>query len=279
METAAPFFAAADLRARLEGDCVIGHALRVERCVDSTNARLKAEAADRPDGYALLAHCQTAGRGRLGRTFASPAGDGLYLSVLLRPDLPPADFNFITTAAAVAACRAIEQAAGFAPGVKWVNDILMAGKKLCGILVEGGFTDGRLDHAVLGLGVNLRFDPAAHPALADIAGGLEDFAARPVDPLDLAACLLRELDRVYALLRAGERAAILDDYRARLLGLGETITVHGTDGPYPARCVGLDDRGHLRVETAAGVRVLSAGEISIRLPGQRGLPAAPNAPS
>ena len=178
------------------------------------------------------------------------------------------------TAAAVAVCRAIEAVAGFTPGIKWVNDILMHGKKLCGILVEAGFTGGgTFDYAVLGIGINLRFDPAAHPALAEIAGGLTDFSDRVFGHAELAAALLQELDRVYALLCAGDTAAILNEYRTHLLGMGETITVHGTDGPWQATCTGLDAQGHLLVRDDRGEHVLSSGEISIRLAEQKNMPA------
>ena len=268
-------FTAEDVLKKLDHTEVIGCELLVLDEVDSTNTRIKQEyAAQKPDGFTLIARQQTAGRGRLGRTFASPASDGLYLSVLLRPDLPPEQINFITTAAAVAVCRAIEAVAGFTPGIKWVNDILMHGRKLCGILVEAGFTGGgTLDYAVLGIGVNLRFDPAAHPELADIAGGLADFAVREFTYAELAAAVLRELDRVYALLCAGDTAAVLDEYRCHLLGMGEIITVHGTDGPWQATCTGLDAQGHLLVENERGQHVLSTGEISIRLAEQKNMPA------
>lgn len=267
-------FDAQEVRAHLGETARIGRELLVLDEVDSTNTRIKQEyAAVKQDGFVLIAHRQTAGRGRLGRSFASPLGDGLYLSVLLRPDLAPEKLNFITTAAAVAVCRAIESTAGFAPGIKWVNDILMDGKKLCGILVEAGFTGGgALDYAVLGIGVNLRFDAAAYPELREIAGGLEDFSGGAVDGAALAAAILRELDRVYALLCAGGTASILADYRARLLGLGETVTVHGAGGPWEAVCTGLDPQGHLLVRDDRGEHVLSSGEISIRLAAQRHKP-------
>ena len=267
-------FDAEAVRAHLGETALIGRELLVLDEVDSTNTRIKQEYADvKQDGFALLAHRQTAGRGRIGRSFASPLGDGLYLSVLLRPNLPPEKINFITTAAAVAVCRAIEAVAGFAPGIKWVNDILMKGRKLCGILVEAGFTGGgTLDYAVLGIGVNLRFDSAAHPELADIAGGLEDFAAGAVDGAALAAAILRELDRIYALLCAGDTAGVLAEYRAHLLGIGETVTVHGAAGPWQAVCTGLDEQGHLLVRDDRGEHILSSGEISIRLAEQKNMP-------
>ena len=268
-------FTAEDVLKKLDHTGLIGCELLVLDEVDSTNTRIKQEyAAQKPDGFTLIARQQTAGRGRLGRTFASPASDGLYLSVLLRPNLPPEQINFITTAAAVAVCRAIEAVAGFTPGIKWVNDILMHGRKLCGILVEAGFTGGgTLDYAVLGIGINLRFDPAAHPALAEIAGGLTDFSDRVFGHAELAAVLLQELDRVYALLCAGDTAAILNEYRAHLLGMGETITVHGSEGPWQATCTGLDAQGHLLVRDDRGEHVLSSGEISIRLAEQKNMPA------
>lgn len=267
-------FDAAQIAAYMSETACIGREILVLDEVDSTNTRIKREyAAQKQDGFTLIAHRQTAGRGRLGRSFASPAEDGLYFSVLLRPNLPPEQINFITTAAAVAVCRAIESVAGFAPGIKWVNDILMRGKKLCGILVEAGFTGGgTLDYAVLGIGVNLRFDPAVHPELADIAGGLMDFSDRTFGRAEIAAAILRELDGVYAQLCKGETAAVLDAYRDHLLGMGETITVHGTDSPWQATCVGLDAQGHLLVEDARGQHVLSTGEISIRLEEQKNVP-------
>lgn len=266
---------AAGVTALLGESAVIGRDLLVLEEVDSTNTRIKREyAAERPDGFTLIAHRQTAGRGRLGRSFASPDSDGLYLSVLLRPDLPVERLNFITIAAAAAVCRAIEETAGFTPGIKWVNDILKDGRKLCGILTEASIEGetGAVAYAVLGIGVNLRFDPEAHPELAAIAGGLADFAPSVPRRAALAAAILRQLDRVYALLRAGETASVLDEYRARLLCLGEPVTVHGPDGAWEAVCTGLDADGHLLVSDARGEHVLSSGEISIRLRGQAGRP-------
>lgn len=266
----------AGVAALLGETAVIGRDLLVREEVDSTNTRIKREfAAERADGFTLIAGRQTAGRGRLGRSFASPAGDGLYLSVLLRPNLPVERLNFITIAAAAAVCRAIETAAGFAPGIKWVNDVLMDGKKLCGILTEASIEgeSGAVAYAVLGIGVNLRFDPEAHPELRGIAGGLADFCGQPPRRAALAAAILRELDRVYALLRAGDTASVLEEYRARLLCLGEPVTVRGADGDWEAVCTGVDGAGHLLVEDSRGAHTLTSGEISIRLPGQPGGPS------
>lgn len=104
--------------------------------VDSTNNYLKQRAADLPHGYAVVADCQTAGRGRLGRSFVSPSGSGIYISLLLRPNIPLERMHLMTVGAAIAACEAIQETAGFTPDIKWVNDVLMHGKKLCGILTE-----------------------------------------------------------------------------------------------------------------------------------------------
>ena len=104
--------------------------------VDSTNNYLKQRAADLPHGYAVVADCQTAGRGRLGRSFISPSGSGIYISLLLRPNIPLERMHLMTVGAAIAACEAIQETAGFTPDIKWVNDVLMHGKKLCGILTE-----------------------------------------------------------------------------------------------------------------------------------------------
>ena len=155
---------------------VFGRDLVVVPEIGSTNTAIKQEyAAGRAEGFTLIAEQQTAGRGRLGRTFCSPAGGGLYMSVLLRPRMPLERLNFITIAAAVAVCRAIDQTCGIHPEIKWVNDIFMNGKKLCGILTEAAIEGetGSIDYAVLGIGANLRLDSAALPEeVRTVAGAL-----------------------------------------------------------------------------------------------------------
>lgn len=248
---------------------VLGRDLVVVPELGSTNTAMKQDyAAGRAEGFTLIAEQQTAGRGRLGRTFCSPAGGGLYMSVLLRPRMPLERLNFITIAAAVAVCRAIDQTCGIHPEIKWVNDIFMNGKKLCGILTEAAIEGetGSIDYAVLGIGVNLRLDSAALPEeVRTVAGALADFTGHVPRRAALAAQILCETERVYAILNAGETDSLIDEYRSRLCCLNKPVRVVSPAGSYDAVCRDINAQGNLIVERADGTReTLSSGEISIR---------------
>ncbi len=227
---------------------------------DSTNARVKEWAArGESEGAVLIADAQSAGRGRLGRSFYSPSGTGLYMSVLLRPRLAAEDMPLLTTAAAVAACRAIEVAAGQRPAVKWVNDVFLCGRKVCGILVEGVPEQ----YAVLGAGMNLCAPPDGFPAdIADIAGAIfQDRAAAEAQKNGLAARFLNEFWELYRLL---PDTAYLAEYRARCMTLGRRVLVPG-EPACEAVAVDIDGRGALILRTDDGqTRRVAAGEISLR---------------
>ena len=213
---------------------------------DSTNRAAKELARQgTPHGTAVLAERQTAGRGRLGRAFFSPEG-GLYLSVILYPQCPPEDRVLMTPMAAVAVCRALEQVCGISPGIKWVNDLYLGGKKLCGILCEGCG-----DAVIVGIGLNLYTPEGGFPA--EIPATALDV---PVDRRALAEAIRQQL------LQPGE---FLAEYRERCLLLGKTVTVHPVVGEaYAARAVELDDRCRLVVESCRGVETLDSGEVSVR---------------
>lgn len=213
---------------------------------DSTN-RVAKELARQgaPHGTAVLAKRQTAGRGRLGRAFFSPEG-GLYLSVILRPQCPVEDRALMTPMAAVAVCRALERVCGASPGIKWVNDLYIGSKKLCGILCEGCG-----DAVIVGIGLNLRTPEGGFPA--DIPATALDV---PVDRQALAEAIRQQL------LQPG---AYVAEYRERCLLLGKTVTVHPVRGePYEARAVDIDHRCRLVVESRRGVETLDSGEVSVR---------------
>lgn len=148
----------------------------VRKCLDSTNAEALRRAVDgAPEGTVIVAEEQTAGRGRRGRSFFSPAGTGIYLSILVRPALPAERAHLLTCSAAVAVAEAIEACAGVDASIKWVNDVYCRGKKVAGILTEGSFDleGGVLQHAVVGIGVNVRPPHAGFPAeIAERAGAV-----------------------------------------------------------------------------------------------------------
>ena len=169
---------------------------------------------------------QTGGRGRLGRSFASPEGKGIYYSVLLRPDLPPAEAVNLTAYVAVAVCNGIEEATGVRPQIKWTNDIVMNGRKVCGILTEMAIEGetAALQYIVTGIGVNVNQTAEDWPEeLKAIAGSIAQAVGHPVRRGRLAACLLNALDRVYLDWLAGNHASYLEQYRKDCLTVGREV--------------------------------------------------------
>ena len=237
--------------------------------VDSTNTYLKKLAAEgAPAGTVVLAHQQTGGRGRRERQFLSPPG-GLYLSILLRPDCPPAQAVDLTAWTAVAACDAVEAQCGARPGVKWTNDLLLRGRKLAGILTEMGVEgeSGALQYIVAGIGINLRQSRADLQAagLGEIATSL---AAEGLDAgLDrcaLAARLIAALDGMAGQFPA-QRARWLARYRADCVTVGRPVLILRGGQSVPALALAVEDDFSLRVRYADGreERVFS-GEVSVR---------------
>lgn len=242
-----------------------GLTLEVLSCVDSTNSRLREKAnAGIPEGYAILAGQQTGGRGRLGRHFYSPPDTGLYLSLLLRPThLLPSEAVGITTMAAVAACRAIEEVSSRKAKIKWVNDIYLDGKKVCGILTEAsiGLESGSLDYAVVGVGFNVFLPEGGFPEeISQIAGAIlpqpqEDARNR------LAAAFLKHFLAIY---RSGG-TGYAEEYRRRSLVIGKPIQVLSPAGARSAVALDVDNSCRLIVRYDDGsVASLSSAEISIR---------------
>lgn len=245
----------------------LGHTIKILSCTDSTNTQIKQNYNDASEGFVLLAEQQTAGRGRLGRQFVSPKGDGLYLSLVLRPNLPMYQLSLLTPLAAVAVCEAIHAVCGLNPAIKWVNDVFLQGKKICGILTEtcGLSSDGRPELCIVGIGLNLRFDTAAHPELAEIAGSLSDAMDILPTRAQLTAAILNAFEPWYDALTQGDTAQLLEAYRSRLLCLGQEITVQMGAHSYPAICTNLTADGNLIVRDKQGKEhILQAGEISIR---------------
>lgn len=216
-----------------------------------------------PHGTVVIARHQTVGRGRLGRSFSSPDGSGIYMSIILEPD--SVNPILITTAAAVAVCRAIEKVCRQQPQIKWVNDIYLDGKKICGILAESvtDYKSGAITHVILGIGINCSVD-AIPEELADIASAIEgDYSIN-----QLAAEVYNQMMILANDLRPEN---FIEDYRRRSLVIGETVSVYkggyNTDKPgIPAHVLDIDNTGGLKVIYSNGEReTLSSGEISIRL--------------
>ena len=237
----------------------------------STNKDLLAEAsAGAPEGLVLVADHQTAGRGRLDRTWSAPAGASLLVSVLLRPPVEPIDAFTVTAAAAVAACQACSEVASVFPGIKWPNDLVavagerFAGRKLAGILAESVIVDGRIDAVVVGMGLNVNW-PAVLPAeLADTAVALDHVVGHPVDREALLVSWLDHLDGWLDRIGSPEgRELLMRAVREHSATLGRRVRVQMPDRTVEATAVGMTVSGHLLVtpDGAAETIEVSVGDV------------------
>lgn len=241
--------------AALQTNC-FGRYLEVFDTLPSTNTYLKEHSA-LPHGAVVLAANQTAGRGRRGRTFFSPSG-GLYMSVLIHRRLTAQTVGLLTSATAVATAQAIEAFCPVTVGIKWVNDLLINNKKVCGILAEGAPADG---WAVIGVGINVN-TPVFPQELGTIATSLYKESGNTVSAERLAATVLNMLE---PLVDNVENAAFLEETRRRSVVIGKEITVLRGNETFTARAVGIDDTGGLIIEKDGNTAVLTSGEVSVRL--------------
>ena len=253
------------IRQYLSGDAQ-ALTLRVFDTVTSTNLVLRDLAAQgAPEGTVVIAARQTGGRGRKGRAFFSPEYTGVYVSLLLKPKIAPDDATLITTTAAVAVCEAVESLSDRKAQIKWVNDVFVDGKKICGILTEGSIDmeSGQFEYAVVGTGINVYTPSGGFPAeLEQIAGSV--FSAPVADAKNrMIAAYLNRFLALYSDL-GGEET--ITEYRRRSFVLGKPITVIAADRQTPARALDVDKKCRLLVEYADGTReTLSSGEISVKL--------------
>jgi BirA family biotin operon repressor/biotin-[acetyl-CoA-carboxylase] ligase len=235
--------------------------------LESTNTTLRElAAAGAPGGTVVIADEQTAGRGRRGRSWHSPAGAGLYGSLLVRPALAAHEVGMLTFVAAVAVAEALADLGLAAVEIKWPNDVLARGRKVCGILTEASFLEDRVEWAVVGIGVNLT-DEAVPPDLGDRATSLEAEGVRATN-VELLDSLLDSFDRWYAVLADRGAGAVLDRW-TELAPMARDHAVVVDDGRelYEATTEGVAPDGVLHVRRDDGRLVeLSAADVTLRAP-------------
>src|SRR5271170_3073320 len=243
-----------DLLARLGKTKVIGRDIQVFEQTTSTNDVIEKLARDGvKEGVVVFAESQTKGRGRLGRKWISPERKGLWFSILLRPDLRPQETTQLTVASATALRRAIESETGLKPEIKWPNDILIGGKKVAGILTELSAELDKVKHIILGIGVDVNVDAGElPPEVGKIATSLKIEAGGLISRVELAVEILRELDRDYARMCAGNFSAIADEWEAGCATIGKNVTVQMGDRKISGCAESLDDDGALLVRTGHG---------------------------
>lgn len=257
----------AKLSQLLKGD-LFGSQISCVASIDSTNSEVKRQATQGvEEGLLVVADHQTAGRGRRGREFHSPAGQGLYFSMLLRPSGTYEEWMDFTAWVAVALCRGIASFCGISPEIKWTNDIVWQGKKLCGILTELALESESnfVEYVVLGVGVNVQQQERDFPEeLQDIATSLGLATGREVNRAALCAHLVMCISQMYSCFPR-EKQAYLQDYRKYCVTIGKEVQVLFGEERRCGRAVDIDDNFRLLVDYQGGERgVLSTGEVSVR---------------
>lgn len=249
----------AEIKALLKIDSEVSVFDRLE----STNLTAKLKAAEGAnEGDLIIALSQTGGRGRLGRKFYSPEATGVYFSIVLRPKINTEEISFITPVAAVAVAKAIEELTQKAPKIKWVNDIFVNGKKVCGILSEAAFnSNGSAEFVILGIGINLITPEGGFPDdIKNIAGGLAD-KDEILNANELVAAVVNNFFELYKNLRAQDTVT---EYQKRMLLVGESINYTQNGEEKSGTVEGIDDAFRLIIKNKNGdLTHLQSGEVTI----------------
>ena len=233
-----------------------------EHTLTSTNLVLKDMAKQgAPHGSLCLCECQTAGRGRMDRSWFSPEGQGVWLSVLLRPAMPAESAPLITFCCALAMAKAVHEVTALDAHIKWPNDLVLNGRKLCGILLEMGF-DAQGYYVVAGTGLNVRRN-AYPPELADLATSIGEWAAVP-DRGVIVAAYLAALENALTAVEQHGFAGIAEDFRRECITLGSQVQVIGTESAFTGTAEDIDETGALLVRTGGELRRVLAGDVSVR---------------
>ena len=244
----------------------IGQVIHLLQTVDSTNDEAAALAARGAlDGTVVIADAQRRGRGRMGRSWASPGGVGIYLSIILRPAIQPHDAPSLTLLGAVAVAEAIEEVTGLAARVKWPNDLIVRGRKVGGILGEVAAEVSRLHYVVLGIGVNVNHtEESLGPEMRHIATSLRIEAGRSFDRTALIRSLCESLDRWYNCFLSEGPAPIIERLRRSCLTLGRQVVARSGDQQLCGLAVDLDHAGALLIRDAdQQLHRLIAGDVTL----------------
>lgn len=233
---------------------------------DSTNiqARRLAE-AHAPHGTLVVSDRQDGGKGRRGRSWASPSGVGIWMSLILRPEIAPSSASMLTLAAALAVREGIREETGLSPLIKWPNDLVLNGKKICGILTEMSTELMEIQYVITGIGINV--NQREFPSeIRDTATSLSLEAGRCFRRSSLIAAILKAFEKDYAaFLKTGDLSLLLEEYNACLVNRGKEVCILDPSGEYRAVAEGIDESGSLLVTLPDGTRrEIISGEVSVR---------------
>lgn len=233
--------------------------------IDSTNTRAKQLAEeDYPTGTLVVAGQQDAGRGRRGRSFESPQGAGIFMTLMLKPELSPVNAPMLTLVAALAVCAAIVKTTGRPAGIKWPNDIVMNGKKVCGILTEMSAQMDYVNHIVIGIGINVH-NESFPEEIAPVATSLYMETGEHFNRAALIEEVWEQFEHYYAIfMETEDLSGLVKEYDAHLVNRNQIVKVLDPKEPFEGKAMGITPRGELIVDTWESRRLVSAGEVSVR---------------
>jgi BirA family biotin operon repressor/biotin-[acetyl-CoA-carboxylase] ligase len=238
--------------------------------VDSTNDRIKQRAREGENqGLIISAGEQTAGKGRVGRKWESPSGESVYTSILLRPeDISLESVPTVTVVAAMAVRDALERLYGLKGQIKWPNDIVIGGKKICGILTEMELKDGKVWYVVVGIGVNVHNqsfpDEIAYKATS-VDLELEKTTGNTGHRKELTRELWNSFKKYYNIfIETGDMSGLKEEYERHLANLGNRVRIEASEASYEATALGINNKGELLIEVDGEQRTIRTGEVSVR---------------
>lgn len=243
-----------------------GHPVIYHDVTDSTNLQAKLEAENgAPHGALVAADMQTAGRGRRGRSWSSPPGANAYFTLILRPELAPDKASMLTPVMALAVAEGIRQSCGVETMIKWPNDIVIGGKKICGILAEMSVERDLIRYVVIGVGINVGLQEFP-PEVADVATCLQRECGHGVHRAELVAAVMGAFEKYYKVFTEREDlSGLIERYNELLVNTGSEVRVLDPAGEFQGISRGVNTRGELRVEREDGSEILVyAGEVSVR---------------
>lgn len=232
---------------------------------DSTNTQAKSLGeGDAPNGTLVVVGKQESGRGRRGRSFESPAGTGIFMTLLLRPEIEPQNASMLTLVSALAVAKGIEHMVDLPVQIKWPNDIVINGKKVCGILTEMSAQMDYVNYIVIGIGINVGNEEFPEE-IKDVATSIYLESGKHVNRAMLIEKIWEEFEDYYELYeKTQDLSSLVKEYDSYLVNRGQKVRVLDSKEPYEGKAMGITDRGELIVDTWEARRLVSAGEVSVR---------------
>lgn len=244
----------------------LGKEIIYKNQIDSTNILAK-KLADQGIGHGtvVVADHQVEGKGRRGRNWESPSGTGIWMSIILRPNIHPRNASMLTLVMALSVCQAIEEVTSLRPQIKWPNDILLNNKKVCGILTEMSAEMTSVNHIVVGVGVNVNVKSFS-PQLADMATSLEIEGKKEIKRVLLAGAIIKSFEEKYEVFTKHEDLRDLkEDYESKLINIGKEVRILQPSGDLIGQALGINQEGELLIKKADGeILAIYAGEVSVR---------------